>query len=431
MSRSTSKRTPPGASSSNDPQAAATPAEGTIRLPTGMRDYLPKAAAHRRQVAQSFLQRFECWGYARVITPLFEYADVLARGSDTPTIRFVEPITGEVLALRPDMTPQMARLVATRLAGVPGPIRLCYEGSVLRLQHRGGQRELLQAGIELVDAKKPDGDAEAMALAAEALLSVGMTDLTLDVGHTGFLRSALSGLPDAVRHAIARKDAAHVTALCKESGMDASRQKLISALPRLYGEPKVVLANARKLCDAALGALLDEVEAALDAWQAFGISARVTLDLGELRGFDYYTGVRFAGFARGHGDALMVGGRYDDLCERYGRKAQATGFAIDVEAVADALELRSAPGEGVAAGRGTLVVGAMPLSARVATALRKRGERAATHPEGNEASTLVNYATRAGFGRVLRVSARGAEVITANGACNALSQAEWKELADV
>src|SRR5215471_2625344 len=161
-----------------------------IRLPLGMRDYLPAQAGERRGVAEACLQVFERWGYRRLITPLFEYADVLARGSDSAAIRFVEPQSGEVVALRPDITPQIARLAATRLASEPAPLRLCYEGSVLRLRP---QRELIQAGVELLGAPQPEGDAEVIALAAETVAAAGLPDLVVDIGHMGFLRSALAG----------------------------------------------------------------------------------------------------------------------------------------------------------------------------------------------------------------------------------------------
>jgi ATP phosphoribosyltransferase regulatory subunit len=140
-----------------------------IRLPSGVRDFLPRAAARRRALAAAVIDVFESWGYARVITPMFECADVLERGlgagARAAAIRFVEPGTGEVVALRPDITPQIARVVATRMADVPGPLRLCYEGAVMRLVGEQGQREILQAGIELVDAPEPEGDAEALAVA--------------------------------------------------------------------------------------------------------------------------------------------------------------------------------------------------------------------------------------------------------------------------
>src|SRR5678809_1437245 len=120
-----------------------------IRLPVGVRDFLPQAAARRRSIAERLLAEFERWGFERIITPLFECADVLERGlgadARAAAIRFVEPQTGEVVALRPDITPQVARLVATRLAEVGGPVRLCYEGAVIRLAGELGQREGLQA----------------------------------------------------------------------------------------------------------------------------------------------------------------------------------------------------------------------------------------------------------------------------------------------
>src|SRR5215471_11321266 len=140
----------------------------TLRLPTGMRDFAPRAAASRRRIAETLLGVFERWGFARVITPAFEYEDVLALGPGrAAAIRFVEPSSGQVVALRPDITPQIARLIATRFRDEPGAVRLCYEGTVVRLERGArGQRELIQAGVELARVAGPHGDAEVIALAA-------------------------------------------------------------------------------------------------------------------------------------------------------------------------------------------------------------------------------------------------------------------------
>ena len=158
-----------------------------IRLPSGVRDFLPRAAAMRADLARQLAGVFEAWGYRRDHAPVFEVADVLERGlghdARAAAIRFVEPGTGEVVALRPDITPQIARLVATRMADVPGPIRLCYEGAVYRLGRLAGepgQREIVQAGIELYDAATPDGDAEVLAVAAAALAASGIPEWRLD-----------------------------------------------------------------------------------------------------------------------------------------------------------------------------------------------------------------------------------------------------------
>ena len=116
---------------------------------------------------------FDGWGYSRIVTPAFEVADVLERGlgkdARAAAIRFVEPGTGQIVALRPDITPQVARVVATRMRDVPRPLRLSYEGSVMRMATGHGQRELVQAGIELMGAQSPDGDAEVLALASAVL----------------------------------------------------------------------------------------------------------------------------------------------------------------------------------------------------------------------------------------------------------------------
>src|SRR5882762_7360825 len=126
---------------------------------------------------------------------MFECADVLERGlghdARAAAIRFVEPGTGEVVALRPDITPQVARLVATRMADTEGPIRLCYEGAVTRLAGELGQREVLQAGIELIDAPEPEGDAEVLAVAAATLAATRLPETRLDVGHVAPARFVL------------------------------------------------------------------------------------------------------------------------------------------------------------------------------------------------------------------------------------------------
>jgi ATP phosphoribosyltransferase regulatory subunit len=373
-----------------------------IRLPVGVRDFLPRAAARRRAIAEGLLGELERWGYERIITPAFEYLDVLARGlgadARAAALRFVEPATGEVVALRPDITPQVARLAATRFTDVDGPLRLCYEGEVLRLSAGArGQRELVQAGVELIGAAAPAGDAEVMALAAAASAAVVDLPLTLDVGHVALVHAALAGLPDErrgeLRALVARKDSGGVAHAVRRLGPP---RPLLEALPSLYGDPQTVLARARALpLDETCRAALEQVTQVLDLLGGLGVTARITLDLGEVRGFEYYTGLRFAGYVEGSGDAVVRGGRYDDLVGRYGREARATGFAFDVDLVAQADAAR-----GHTLPPSTLVLvsgGERALS--VARSLRAAGLRAAvdlraSSPSG-DAGTL-SYARAAG-----------------------------------
>jgi ATP phosphoribosyltransferase regulatory subunit len=354
-----------------------------IRLPSGVRDFLPRAAARRRSLAENVLEVFEAWGYARIITPVFECADVLERGlgagARAAAIRFVEPGSGEVVALRPDITPQIARVVATRMAEIPGPIRLCYEGAVTRLAGEAGQREILQAGIELVDAAEPDGDAEVLAVAAAALARIGLPEIRIDVGHVAPAAFVLGAAPDAMSralltNALARKDRAGLRAAAR--ALPEGLAPLAEALATLWGPAPATLDRAGALpWPAAVKAALEQLRAVLAAFAALAESApAVTIDLGDVRGFDYYTGVRFAAYAGGAPDAVLRGGRYDELLARYGRAAQATGFAIDLEAVAQAQ--RSIGIAPPAAGLGLATHG--PGSAELSHALRKAGIRAVT-----------------------------------------------------
>jgi len=353
-----------------------------IRLPSGVRDFLPRAAARRRSLAEKVLEVFEAWGYARIMTPMFECADVLERGlgagARAAAIRFVEPGTGEVVALRPDITPQIARVVATRMAEIPGPIRLCYEGAVTRLAGEAGQREILQAGIELVDTPEPDGDAEVLAVAAAALARVQLPDVRIDVGHVAPAAFVLGSAPDPasralITNALARKDRAGLRAAAR--ALPEGVAPLAEALATLWGPAPATLDRAMALpWPAPVKGALDELRAvlALFAELAEPPAPIVTIDLGDLRGFDYYTGVRFAAYAAGAPDAVLRGGRYDELIGRYGRAAHATGFAIDLEAVAQAQRLI-----GVAAPTGAIGIATHGQGAsELARALRSAGLRA-------------------------------------------------------
>jgi ATP phosphoribosyltransferase regulatory subunit len=366
--------------------AASRSTNPPIRLPSGVRDFLPAAAARRIALASRLSRIFESWGYARIITPVFECADVLERGlgadARAAAIRFVEPGTGEVVALRPDITAQVARLVATRLAvHEAGSVRLSYEGAVYRrsgrLADELGQREILQAGIELIDLGAPEGDAEALAVAAAALGTAGVAETRLDVGHVAPLRHVLDGTPEAVRPAIitalGRKDRAALRVSVRE--LPAALQPLAEALVGLWGPAEPTLARALALpWPAAVRDALHELRAILAGFcELAGTTLDgMTIDLGDLRGFDYYTGVRFAGYVDGAPDAVLRGGRYDSLIGRYGRPARATGFAVDLELLAQAQ--RAA---GVSADRAPLGIAVHgPGAASVARRLRSRGLRA-------------------------------------------------------
>jgi ATP phosphoribosyltransferase regulatory subunit len=377
-----------------------------------VRDYLPGAAARRRGTAATVAAEIERWGYRAVITPLYEYDAVLQQGLGHPVkaMRFVEPATGEVVALRPDLTPQVARLVATRMHDEPGPVRLYYQGSVVRLD--SARRELFQVGVELIDAPQPGGDLEVVALAEAALDAVGIHERTVDLGHAALVRAvfdALSGdeTAELVRVALAKKDRALVAELAASTSLPPRLRDLLCALPSLYGGAEV-LDRARSLVDQPAGrAALDELALLHDRLSALGPRTRLSIDLGEPRGFEYYTGSRFSIFASGVGGAIVSGGRYDQLVERYGRPARAAGFALDVDRVAELLATR-----GVAAPEpsgGVLVAGDPVAAAQLAMELRHKGERAVLALDDPPAddNRLRAHARQRALARVVIASAAG------------------------
>jgi ATP phosphoribosyltransferase regulatory subunit len=387
-----------------------------------MRDFAPRAAAARRRIAETLLGVFEQWGFARVITPAFEYEETLALGlggaGRAAAIRFVEPASGQVVALRPDITPQIARLIATRFRDEPGAVRLSYEGTVVRLERAGrGQRELIQAGVELAGVESPAGDAEVIALGVAALRAAGLPTPTIDLGHLGLAREVFAALelPDAIvpeaRRRVAKRDASGLREVLRDAKGPAAVVRFAALLPELAGSPAVLARAAKSAPTPGIKRALADLRTIVDAIEARRLDANLHVELGEVRGFDYYTGVRFQAFVPGAADAVLAGGRYDDLLARYGRPSPAVGFAIDVEAAAGALEAADGePAGGVeelsnGAG-GVLVTGGRADATRVADELRRSGKRAVAELSGLRGAVLEAYARRWGFTQV--VSASGA-----------------------
>lgn len=323
-----------------------------ISLPRGVSDFLPDAAAKIGYIESRLLKVFELWGFRRIITPNLEYEDVLAIGMGDElkgkTYRFDDRQTGRLLAFPPDITPQVARIVANRLAGCPLPHRICYSGRVLRQTEiqTGRSREMFQSGVELIGLNSPEADAEMIAMAIEALQGLGLDNFKIDLGQVEFCHGVMeaSGLGGSalreLRQAVSRKDSSAVEAVLKNSSLSAESCREISALPRLFGgcdilrEAERVVSNPRSL------AALENLRQVLDILEIHGVSDYLSIDLGETRGLDYHTGITFEGFVSGLGEPVCSGGRYDTLTARYGFDAPATGFTFNVLNLLQALARR-------------------------------------------------------------------------------------------
>jgi ATP phosphoribosyltransferase regulatory subunit len=328
-----------------------------LSLPFGLRDLLPDHSAHLAELSSRLQEVFASLGYRRVFLPTLERLEVVERGLSAAALadvmKFVEPGSGEVVAIRPDITPQIARLYAARPDALPAPARLCYDGPVLRAREAraGRPREVYQAGVELLGAGGAPADAEALVLLARALESVGLDDAIVEVGHARFAQEvvAAAGIAGRARDeawdALSRKDQDALAALARRARGASAAKEAVPELATLYGDG--ALQRGRRVAKAVpqAAAALGEVEAALRLARRRGLE-NVAVDLGEGRGLGYYTGITFAGYAPGAGAAVAAGGRYDELLARFGRPGPAIGFAVDLEFATHALERKNGTGRG-------------------------------------------------------------------------------------
>ncbi len=324
------------------------------QLPKGAKIYLPDEATRKRAVEERLSDVFRRWGYREVVTSAYEYFDVLSQGTDHELqermFKMVDRESGRLLALRADVTPQIARIVATRMRDEPKPLRLRYVTNVFRYDepHVGRYREFYQAGVELIGLPNPEGDAEMIAMTVEGLRALGLERFQIDVGQTEFFRGILEDVaadPATSRElhsALGHKDLSALERLVGELHAPAAVTELLLALPTLYGRGDVLdraeclVKNPRS--EAAL-ANLAEVYRLL---RAYGLADSVLLDLGEVRGFDYYSGVHFEAYVSGLGASLVGGGRYDQMLARFGYDCPATGFAFETGRALLAMESQGA-----------------------------------------------------------------------------------------
>lgn len=330
-------------------------------LPSGLTDLLPPEAAREAAVVETMLAVFAGHGYERVKPPLVEFEDSLLAGSGAAmsdqTFRLMDPDSHRMLGLRADTTPQVARIAATRLADVPRPLRLSYSGQVLRV--RGTQlapeRQIPQAGIELIGADSAEADAEVALLGVEALAAVGIAEPSLDITLPTMAPALLdaAGVQGELRRKLARaldrKDAAAVTGLSAIAGPPAiGLPGLLTAAGPADGALEA-LAGAE--LPPAARAIADNAAAIIAAIRVRAPGLRITLDPVEFRGLQYHVGVAFTLYGPGRTGELARGGRY-----RSGEEP-ATGMTLYPDAV-----LRAAPAP-VPAPRVFLPLGADPVAA--------------------------------------------------------------------
>jgi ATP phosphoribosyltransferase regulatory subunit len=355
--------------------------ERLAQVPPGVQCFVGDEARWRRSVEDTVVAVFEGWDYEEIIPPLFDYADVFAgEALASRTYSFVAR-DGSVLALRPDFTSLLAKIAAGRLRDREAPLRLYYSGEVVRYEpvKAGRQNELYQMGLEHLGGDARSADAEVLAIAAECLERLGVQGFVLAIGHVGVFAGlvAAAGLGEerlaTLRDRVESKDPAGVRQVLQADG--SVPRPVASALERL-----TVLGGGREALDQAAAvfgfcpparAALDELRAVTDALDAAGLGRHVAVDLAEVRGLDYYTGLVFRVFAKDLGFEVGGGGRYDALLARFGRPLPAVGFMLGLDRVALLLERQ---GRLAVAPRSAEFVRGGSLGEALARAVARRGE---------------------------------------------------------
>jgi len=314
-------------------------------LPEGIDELLPHEAEQLESLRRQLIDRFNCWGYQLVFPPLVEYLDSLLTGTgkalELQTFKLTDQMSGRLLGIRADMTPQVARIAAHKLRDKE-VLRLCYIGNVLHTlpEGQGRSRNPIQLGAEIYGHSGPESDMEVLQLMMEALaISQTADQVYLDLGHVGIYRG-LARQADLNEQqeqdlfvALQRKALPEIEMLLTQFKLNSDSHAMLLALAELNGSVDV-LEQAKKV----LGAAPDDVHDALQTLKIMAAMVEKRLpeiplhfDLAELRGYNYHTGLVFAAYRADSAQAVATGGRYDDIGEVFGRAQPATGFSLDLK----------------------------------------------------------------------------------------------------
>jgi len=316
-------------------------------LPDGVEEILPAEAYKLESLRRHLLDLYESWGYQLVITPLIEYLDSLLVGSSTDldlhTFKITDQLSGRMMGIRADITPQAARIDAHCL-NREGPVRLCYADNVLHTRPRGimTSRVPIRIGAELYGYSGVECDIELVCIMHETLRAAEINDVHIVLGHVGIFRTLLleanldEGTERSLFEAVQRKEYDRIDEVLNSSVIDKELRQMLEQLTRLSGD-ETILEAAKQVFAAApvtVTAELDELVAIAEGIKKRLPEAAMFFDLCELRGYEYHTGIVFAAYTPNYGRAVAKGGRYDHIGEVFGRARPASGFDSDLKVLA-------------------------------------------------------------------------------------------------
>ena len=320
-----------------------------LHTPEGVRDIVNVQCGKKMTLEQQILKSFHMYGYHDIQTPMFEYFDVFRKEIGTVPSKDLYKLfdkEGNTLALRPDITPSIARVAATLFGDEELPVRLCYTGNTFinHSSYQGRLREVTQMGVELIGDDTVEADGEMLALVIEALLSVGLKEFQLSVGNVDYFSSLIEDAnldEDAKERVIClinNRNYFGVEDYLDKIRVKRSSREAFAALNGLVGGLEVLKA-AKEIAPNSSGIMaVKRLEKIYNVLKMYGLEKFITFDLSMTGGtYGYYTGIIFRGYTFGTGDAIVKGGRYDRLLEKFGKESPSIGFAIVVDELMNAM----------------------------------------------------------------------------------------------
>ncbi len=389
-----------------------------IYTPQNTADRLTGETKYKRNLENGIMDVFVKSGFFEIQTPVFEYLDLFSSQnvsiSETDIFKIVDT-DGRILALRPDMTTPIARVIGTKLGEKSSlPIRLSYCGSVFRSE-KNKQKEFTQTGIELVGNRSAMADAEIIMNTIEALKTVGLVEFQIEIGQSEFIKGILASLAldendeITLTELIDHKDLLGLNSFLKDMDITSERKSILEKLPSLFGDVNLMNEIDQTILNETSQKALANLKEVCDILSTYGYEKYISIDLAMVQSINYYTGVIFRVFTRGVGFAIASGGRYDNLIGKFGAPLSATGSAIDVDMLATALYRQQSEVEDPKVD--VLIyaetVAKNPNVVKVRKALRDKNLVSELYLNDASYENAVSYAKENGINRILSVNLAG------------------------
>ncbi len=309
-----------------------------LQIPRGFKVFLPREARQFEFMADVLLRIVRMWGYQPIIPPTIEYLDtfkLVDSELERLSFKLVDRFTGKLLAVRPDFTPQIARIIATSFKDEKPPFRFYYIGSAYR--DVGTNRQVNQLGWELLGVRDVEADAEIVSIVANIMKELGLSSFQIDIGHVGFLNGVVSelGINGDLRsiffNLLHHKDISGLSVFLRENNFDDVVAGKVSKLLNLYGKQDVLERAYSIFKNEESISAIESLESMFEILKSYGFERNIIFDLTERRGMDYHTGITFDVFHPILGYSIASGGRYDKLIGRFGRDLPATGIAVNLD----------------------------------------------------------------------------------------------------